>query len=259
MKGLLPKLIFLAFCFPLSQSISAQKRTTADPLLRPPKSAPQSCSIIRLAGITSTEGSAAYKRLRYQLAAIDVVEIGLQVFDQLETENAKHTIPAESMSGFLVAADELEDHLHCAAYIIGLWNPESKDEQDISGLTIHAYNQIAASLSVRRSLSKAQFMRRTTNDRTTVMREAEQTAAADKKTRGAQTDLFDMTTYSLLLAVYVDDTSAKTTPFMKLSCDERGSVIEESKRESAIGENDYQKAAQLIFKAVSDHQCMNEP
>ncbi len=206
--------------------------------------------------LASAKGSDAYTSLRYQLSAIDAAQEGLDEFDANEESNKNLADLTSVMSGFLKGAETLHDHFSCGAFIVGKWNPTTERERSIRLLLIASYNSLASDVTRRIAFAKNQFIHPSrTRSRAQNLREAETSAAIDSDMKKAQTQLLEMTGYSLALAVDLSDPSAETTQYMVLSCSERDGILtlsESSKRDEA---SDYEKAAGLIHRSLADHQC----
>ncbi len=227
---------------------------------KPPVIAPASCGIGFLVPLASVDGSAAYTALRYELTAIDAAQEGLDEYDEADKANSGLTDLTLFMSGFLKGAEILRDHFSCAAFVIGKWKPTTKREQTIRLVLISAYNNLASGVTRRMALVKTQFLRpKGSPSKALVLHDAEVFAAIDADINKAQSALLEMAGFSLALAVDLSDSTAKTTPYMVLTCSEREEILTRSGASKRDEASDYEKAAGIIHQSVEEHHCHATP
>ena len=82
-----------------------------------------------LGGLSAVEGSDAYVAVRFELASLSKAEDGAKIADEMST-NVKNATDVDGLLGkMLSGAQDAQDHLLCAAYIMGKMPVQDKDYQ----------------------------------------------------------------------------------------------------------------------------------
>lgn len=197
----------------------------AQRLDQPPRVAPPSCDI-NLMTVGDVSGSQSYIRLRYEVEALSAAQESLAGMDAALKDLNGSTSPTMALAGMITGMNQAYDSLACAAYLMGQYRPTEEDDKNIRAILISAFNREAKSVADTMAHSKEQILRPASQQSNAVkLRDAERISARTALQNQAATDLLEATTFSLLRAVDVSDSHAKTAEYLTMSCEEKANLL----------------------------------
>jgi hypothetical protein len=164
------------------------------------------------------------------------------------------------LAGIITGMNQAHDSLACAAYVMGQYRPTEEDDKNIRAILVSVFNREANSVTDTMAHSKEQLLRSTSQQSNAVkLRDAERISARTALQNQAAMDLLEATTFSLLRAVDVSDSHAKTAEYLTMSCDERADLLTRSATladaNNGAGKSAYTTPATFVQKVLNEHKC----
>jgi hypothetical protein len=225
----------------------------------PPRVAPPSCDI-NLMTVGNVSGSGSYIRLRYEVEALSTAQESLAGMDAALKDLNDSTSPTMAVAGIITGMNQAHDSLACAAYVMGQYRPTEEDDKNIRAILISVFNREAKSVTDTLAHSKEQLLRSTSQQSNAVkLRVAERISARTALQNQTATDLLEATTFSLLRAIDVSDSHAKSAEYLTMSCDERADLLTRSATladaNKGAGKSAYITPATFVQKVLNEHKC----
>jgi len=213
--------------------------------------------MVEVGSLSAIEGSDSYVAMRFELASLSKAEEGAKAVDHATDAMKTSNDLTEVLTNLLSGTQDGQDHLLCAAYIMGKLPVRNKDYQTAAKILISTYNRRVDQLQKILDRTKRQLVSASSSQSPAAkLRFAEEEASLDKEQRQVTQDSLDAVVFSIMVSVDTSDLNSKTTEYMKFSCAERKDILDRSKElVVAKDADDFQSAAQLIFDAVSSHKC----
>jgi hypothetical protein len=226
---------------------------------QPSRVAPPSCDI-NLMTVGNVSGSQSYIRLRYEVEALSTAQESLAGMDAALKDLNGSTSPTMALAGMITGMNQAHDSLACAAYLMGQYRPAEEDDKNIRAILISVFNREANSVADTMAHSKEQILRPASQQSNAVkLRDAERISIRTALQHQAATDLLEATTFSLLRAVDISDSHARTAEYLTVSCDERADLLTKSApladANKSADKSAYTTPATFIQKVLNEHKC----
>ncbi|HEY5382729.1 MAG TPA: hypothetical protein VIJ65_10760 [Acidobacteriaceae bacterium] len=211
---------------------------------------------MEIASLSAIHGTDSYVTMRYELASLAKAEEGAQIVDKTSDDVKNSTDLGEVLTKLFSGSQDGQDHLLCAAYIMGKLPVLDKDYRSAAQILISTYNRRVEQMQKIDAKTKRQMVSGSSSQSAAAkLRRAEEEAALDKQQRQVSQDTLDAVGFSIMLSIDTGDLTSKTTEYMKFSCAERQDILDRSKELVSRDADDFQSAGHLIFDAVSSHKC----
>jgi hypothetical protein len=221
----------------------------------PPAVPPSSCGL-SLATLSSITGPPAYRRLAYQLRALESAEEAVTALQAGMKGLTKEQSPALGMSDLFTGTKQAHEALLCSASIVSKYVPVDDTDNTSRTLLIVAYNQEAAAIADLEAHSKEQFLR-SEAEKTQAMqvKDAERMTAINLLQSEAASSLAEITTLSLLQAVDDSNPAATNTRQTLIPCSQYPNLLKESTALAQQTKSAYTTPASLFVKFLGGHRC----
>lgn len=222
----------------------------------PPSTPPSSCGL-SLISVQSSGGTPAYRRLAFQLQALQSAQEAVVALKQgMESLKDPSAPPTLAISGLLTGLHEAQDDLLCSASIIAAYKPTDRDDRTLKSLLIVAYNQERAALSDLQAHFKEQLLRsEKASTQAVLVKDAERLTTMKALQQEAADTIFQVTPFSLMLSVDLSKPDAKNTALTVLPCEEFDKLKNESADLSHSTKSAYTDAASLFVMFFESHKC----
>jgi hypothetical protein len=217
---------------------------------------PESCGIPLIA-LSNATGSKAYVSLRYLIAALDSAQDSVTGMGSSLKEFNSATNTTSALTSLITGADEAEDSLHCAAFIMNRYPVADDEDKLIQTSSAAAFNREADAVSDLMVHIKEKFLRSAAVSQSSAMqvRDAERMSKITESQNKAANDLLQTTVFAVMKAVDLSDKNAKTTPYLAVTCDEYADLIKRNAAFSQADKSAYTQAASLIQTGLDGHKC----
>jgi hypothetical protein len=236
----------------LCQTSSKSRQSTA----RPPStvSSPPSSCTFRIVHLTQATGSLPYRRLKYQIEALEAGQEAVETLEHAHKEVQESSDITSLLEAMLPSTDKAKDDYDCAAYLIQK-APTDPDNKVFLTLLVHAYIAEGEVLTDLVASTKEQLLRNSEPTKEQQVHDAERSAGRTKKQNEASSDILHATTYSLIFALDLSDKNAKTTEYVAMTCAEKSDL--EAAVEDLAGkpESAFTVPASIVKEFLTKHKC----
>lgn len=162
--------------------------------------------MMEVASLSAIQGSESYVSMRYELASLAKAEEGAKAVGQATDAMKASTDLGEVLTKLISGTQDGQDHLLCAAYIMGKLPVSNKDYQSAAKILISTYNRRVDQLQKIADRTKRQLTSGAASQSPAAkLRLAEEEATLEKEERQVTQDSIDAVGFSIMLSIDTSD------------------------------------------------------